>query len=59
MLVVIMLLTAALTLCSCEKAECDLCGKEKFVSNMTVEDFLGSKIYYCDDCRDEFEELFK
>ena len=56
-LAAIMLFTLAISLCSCEKAECDLCGEEKLVSKMTVEEVFGEKYYYCDDCQEDLEEL--
>ena len=57
-LAAIMILTLAVSLCSCEKAECDLCGEEKLVSKMTVEEVFGEKIYYCNDCKEDLEDLF-
>ena len=56
-LVAVMILTLAVSLCSCEKAECFFCNEEKLVSQMTEEEVFGEKIYYCNDCKDELEDL--
>ena len=56
-LAAIMLLTLAVSLCSCEKVECDLCGEEKFKNQMTVEEVFGEEIYYCKDCQEDLEAL--
>ena len=56
-LAAIMLFTLAVTLCSCEKVECDLCGNEDYKNKMTVEEVFGEKIYYCKDCKEDLEAL--
>lgn len=53
LLVVVMMATM---LCACSSFECDLCGEEKSGKKYT-ENFLGEKITYCGDCKDDLEEL--
>ena len=54
-LVIAMLATAALGLCSCgETHECDFCGEETKCKEKTM---LDETVYVCDDCMDEIEDI--
>lgn len=42
--------TLALTLCSCAKVKCMICGKEVPKSDAQVEELFGEEIAVCNDC---------
>jgi len=48
--------TLVLTLTSCGKFTCDLCGKEKSGKRYT-EEVLGQEVTYCKECHDSLEDL--
>ena len=50
--------TLALTLCSCAKVECDMCGKKVSKNNAEVGELLGQEYAICNDCIDELGSLF-
>lgn len=53
LLVVVIMATM---LCACGSFTCDLCGEKKSGKKHT-ENFLGEKITYCNDCKEELEEF--
>lgn len=53
---VLVLLLTVVTLVSCGKFTCDLCGEEKS-GKQHKEEILGEEIVYCQDCYDDLEEL--
>ena len=56
-LALVMLLTLAVTFCSCEKVECVTCGEE--VAKMKAEkgELFGEEYYMCPDCVGDLEDL--
>ena len=59
-LALVLVLSLAVMICSCgEKAECDTCGEEKYVKDMTKVLELGDyTVYICHDCQNEAEDAF-
>lgn len=56
-LIAVMIVTLAVSLCSCEKEECWICGEEKFAMFMEEDELFGQKFYTCKDCQKDLEEL--
>ena len=56
-LAAIMLFTLAVTLCSCEKVECDLCGDEDYKHKMTADEVFGHEVFYCKECWEDLNAL--
>lgn len=50
------ILLALLSLCSCGKFVCDICGEEK-VGKYEKDEILGQEIYYCKDCYEDLENI--
>lgn len=48
--------TLVLTLTSCGKFTCALCGEEKSGKRYT-EEVLGQEVTYCKECHDSLEDL--
>lgn len=59
-LALVLVLSLAVMICSCgEKAECDTCGEEKYVKDMTkVLELGGYTVYVCHDCENAVEDAF-
>lgn len=57
-LALVLVLSLAVMICSCgEKAECDTCGEEKYVKDMTKVMELGDMVVYvCNDCQKEVDD---
>ena len=56
-LALVMLLTFAVTFCSCEKVKCLTCGDE--IAKMKAEkgELFGEEYYMCPDCVDQAEDI--
>ena len=58
-IVLVLALVMALTLCSCgAKVECDFCGNEVKEKSARSSEMFGETAYMCDDCYTEMAELF-
>lgn len=55
-LAVVIILSLAITMCSCQARECDFCGERKSESDMRKSHVDGVTYYMCDDCYHELEE---
>ena len=57
---IICLILVVLTMCSllaaCSSFTCDICGEKKS-GNKNTENILGEEIVYCDDCKNQLEQL--
>jgi hypothetical protein len=53
-LAVLMVLTASLSLVSCKKGECDLCGEEARLKKAEV---LGKECHICGECAENLDAL--
>lgn len=54
--VLLVAITAMLSLTACGKFTCDMCGQEKVGKNHKIE-ILGEEIIICDDCKSAMEDV--